>query len=163
MSLKESSGRLLILLLFILLNFGCDQITKEVARTRLNYGQQVNVVDEFVVLRLIENKGAFFGMGSEWESPARVLILLILPGLAILLMSLYLFIRRPFTWLFAIGCTAIIGGSAGNLIDRLVYQSVTDFLNLGIGSLRTGIFNFADVSIMLGVLLVLLDMLRPPK
>ena len=49
------------------------------------------------------------------------------------------------------GLTLLIAGGLGNLIDRLVYGYVTDFLNVGIGSLRTGIFNVADMAIMLGV------------
>lgn len=160
MSSTFSPTRIVLLLCFTLLHFGGDQITKELARRQLNYGEQVEILDGYVVLRLIENQGAFFGMGSRWSGFVRTFVLLLLPGLSVVLLTYFLFYRRPFSWWFALGCTALIGGAAGNLIDRILYQSVTDFLNLGIGSWRTGIFNLADVSILVGVVLLMIG-IRP--
>jgi signal peptidase II len=63
--------------------------------------------------------------------------------------------------LLASGLAAITGGGLSNMIDRIAFQwKVTDFMNLGIGNFRTGIFNVADVSIMTGCLLVLIFELR---
>jgi len=55
-----------------------------------------------------------------------------------------------------LGVALIVAGGASNWIDRLVIGSVVDFLNVGIGPVRTGIFNVADVAIMLGVMLIVL-------
>jgi signal peptidase II len=60
----------------------------------------------------------------------------------------------------ALGLTLFIAGAASNWIDRVVRGSVVDFLNLGIQSVRTGIFNVADVAIMVGVALVVVGELR---
>jgi len=56
-----------------------------------------------------------------------------------------------------VGMCFLIGGGIGNIADRMIYGSVTDFLHLTFGALQTGIFNMADVSIMMGILLILLD------
>ncbi|MGZ3723594.1 MAG: signal peptidase II, partial [Bdellovibrionales bacterium] len=53
------------------------------------------------------------------------------------------------------GLTLVLGGGTGNLIDRMTYGHVTDFLILGYGPLHTGIFNLADVTICLGTILIL--------
>jgi len=55
------------------------------------------------------------------------------------------------------------GGGASNLIDRASRGHVVDFLNLGVGSLRTGIFNVADVAVLLGAVLIVVGDLRPEK
>ncbi|MCB0642876.1 MAG: signal peptidase II, partial [Phaeodactylibacter sp.] len=115
MAATLSPARIVLLFCFILLNFGCDQLSKEVARQQLNYGEQVEGWDEYLVLRLIENEGAFFGLGAQWSGFGRGFVLLFLPAFSLVLLSYFLFFRRPFSWLFALGCTAIIGGAAGNL------------------------------------------------
>jgi signal peptidase II len=62
------------------------------------------------------------------------------------------------TWLQRVALAAIGAGGAGNLIDRVRFDgAVTDFLNLGLGSLRTGIFNVADTLVMLGALVLLIS------
>jgi signal peptidase II len=67
---------------------------------------------------------------------------------------LYLFVSRPQNPLVGVSIALVVGGGVSNLIDRLRYGGyVVDFLNVGIGSLRTGIFNVADMAIMAGVLL----------
>ena len=58
-----------------------------------------------------------------------------------------------------IGLCFVIGGGVGNLFDRILYGSVTDFLYLKFGIFQTGIFNMADVSIMTGISIVLLQFL----
>ena len=63
----------------------------------------------------------------------------------------YLFISKPQNPIVSVAIALIVGGGVSNLIDRLRYGGyVVDFLNVGIGSLRTGIFNVADMAIMVG-------------
>ena len=62
-----------------------------------------------------------------------------------------------------IGLSFIIGGGIGNIYDRIVHGSVTDFLHIDLGLFRTGIFNMADVSIMVGMGIVLFSMWRANK
>jgi signal peptidase II len=69
-----------------------------------------------------------------------------------------LFARRLQPWR-VVALALVAGGGISNLIDRLLYDGrVTDFLNVGIGGVRTGIFNVADMAIMAGALLLLVNM-----
>ena len=61
--------------------------------------------------------------------------------------------------LFIVGLTFIIGGGIGNMIDRVLYGSVTDFMLIDLGLVKTGIFNAADVSVMIGTGMILLHTL----
>ena len=59
-----------------------------------------------------------------------------------------------------IGMCFLIGGGIGNIIDRLLYGSVTDFLHIDFGLFRTGIFNLADVSIMIGIGILIINSIK---
>ena len=72
-------------------------------------------------------------------------------------------LRNQWPRIAQIGLCLIFGGGVSNLIDRVARGWVIDFLNVGIGSLRTGIFNVADMALMLGVAIVLLTGHRPPE
>ena len=67
------------------------------------------------------------------------------------LLLLYTVFSKSINVYQTIALSFILGGGISNIIDRLNYGKVIDFMNMGIGSLRTGIFNFADLSIMLGI------------
>jgi signal peptidase II len=60
-----------------------------------------------------------------------------------------------------LGVALFVAGGASNLVDRIAYGMVIDFMNVGIGSLRTGIFNVADMAIMLGAGILVLESYRP--
>jgi signal peptidase II len=64
---------------------------------------------------------------------------------------------------FIIGISFIIGGGIGNIFDRIVHGSVTDFLHIDMGIFKTGIFNLADVSIMFGTACILVYNLTKRK
>lgn len=112
---------------------------------------QISCLGGFFRLSYVENKGAFLSLGAGLSEQLRYWALLILP-LALLagLLIYTLFSKNVNRWQ-AIAFGFIIGGGASNVWDRILYGQVADFMNMGIGSLRTGIFNFADVSIMVGL------------
>ena len=62
-----------------------------------------------------------------------------------------------------VGLALVLGGGASNLVDRVARGAVIDFLNVGVGSLRTGIFNVADMAIVLGIGLLLFTHDRPRR
>ena len=73
-------------------------------------------------------------------------------------MLLYVATSRRLQFAQVIAFSLMIGGGAGNLIDRVFnHGAVIDFVNLGVGSLRTGVFNAADVEILAGITLLLLQ------
>jgi signal peptidase II len=80
--------------------------------------------------------------------------------IALGLAFLYLLTKRNLTNMAIIGTCFIIGGGIGNIYDRIVYGSVTDFLHIDFVIFQTAIFNMADVSIMTGVFMIVLDALR---
>lgn len=157
--LTKTFPRVLIVALIVLFNVGCDQISKSVARDKIAYNDRIEVIGDFFILTKVENTGAFLSLGSDLSPTLRKILLTIFPCI-ILIIALWLVIRNTDTSiLFLLGFCCIIGGGIGNLWDRVLYESVTDFMNMGIGDLRTGIFNMADLSISFGMVLVLIDQL----
>ncbi len=144
-------------MLLLLANVGCDQLTKEIAREQLDYHRQTEVFGSFLSLIKIENTGAFLSLGHDWPEWIRITLLTFLP-IFFLAAGLYILLtNRNMSLLMASGLGFMLGGGIGNMIDRLMYGSVTDFLHMDLGLFRTGIFNLADVSIMVGVGIMILD------
>lgn len=150
-------------LLLALLCVGCDHATKRVAESLLAGAGTISYLGDVVRFELVSNPGAMLGLGGQLPEPARELILIWLVP-AVLLVLCAQFVRAPDTTpreLFALALVA--GGGIGNWLDRLLNQgTVTDFVSLGVGPLRTGIFNLADVAVMAGVALLLLSFRRKP-
>jgi signal peptidase II len=115
-------------------------------------------------LTYIENHGAFLGMGSNWPDEVRFLAFVVVSALLVFA-ALGVVVQRLVAraeagdgkqrlWmdLSVLGPLLVVSGGIGNLIDRAQRDgAVVDFMNLGVGSLRTGIFNVADVAIMAGL------------
>jgi signal peptidase II len=150
-------------LLLALLCVGCDQATKRVAESLLAGAGAISYLGDLVRFELVSNPGAMLGLGGDLPKAARELILIWLVP-AVLLVLCVQFVRAPDTTareFFALALVA--GGGIGNWLDRLLNQgTVTDFVSLGVGPLRTGIFNLADVAVMAGVALLLLSFRRKP-
>lgn len=148
--------RYLLILLVIAVNIGCDQVTKSVVREHIEYSERIPVVDDHVVLTKVENSGAFLSIGDSLSPAAKDVLLLALPVLSILIGLWWLFRQASSLGTLAlIGWCSVLGGGIGNIFDRMLYGSVTDFLFVQYGFFRTGIFNAADVSITGGILLIL--------
>ena len=138
-------------------NIGCDQISKNIVRQRIEYNEQIGLIKNYLTLTKIENKGAFLSLGNSLPQPLKSLLLTILP-LAILGFALiYLLTKNNLSTLTIFGICCVVGGGVGNIYDRIVYGSVTDFLHIDFIVFQTGIFNMADVSIMTGMFIILID------
>jgi signal peptidase II len=137
---------------------GCDQVTKAVARAHLPQGHSLSLLDDTLRLQHAENAGAFLSIGASLpEGMRRALFTAGGALLTLGAMGWALFSPR-LKWSGVIGAALISGGGVGNLIDRFAQGGhVTDFLNVGIGGLRTGIFNVADMALVLGLLLAVHD------
>lgn len=151
------------LLAFLLLScVGCDQVSK-VAANQWLLGEPVRsyLGDTFRLL-YTENTGAFLGMGSAWPGIVRWGLFTLFSGAAVLVALVWVLRHVHQTGSFrpygqTVGAALLAAGGIGNLIDRVLRDgAVIDFMNVGLGSLRTGIFNVADVQIMAGVGLWLL-------
>ncbi|EDP98140.1 hypothetical protein KAOT1_13022 [Kordia algicida OT-1] len=144
------------------MNVGCDQVSKSVARTHIDTHESISVIGEYVILTKTENKGAFLGFLSSMENPIMKGIFLIVLPIAVLLFILRIIIVNTDLDRYMIfGLCCIIGGGIGNLYDRILYSSVTDFMHIDLGGIfKTGIFNMADVSVMLGTGLLILSFIK---
>jgi signal peptidase II len=149
----------LLLLLAIAATIGCDRVTKHVAATTLAGTPAQSFLADTFRLEYLENSGAFLGLGARWPRPVRVAIFTIGNGLFLIAVSVTA-LRLQWSGLALAGVALFVAGGVSNLLDRLAYGSVIDFMNVGIGSVRTGIFNVADMAIMAGVGLALLGASR---
>jgi signal peptidase II len=146
--------RLLLILAILFATVGCDQATKSVAKAYLTEADQIILLGDTVRLVLARNYGAFLSLGASIGESSSGMILSAAVGLVLAGLLVYLFVSRPHNPLVGVSIALIVGGGASNLIDRLRYGGyVVDFLNVGIGPVRTGIFNVADMAIMAGVVL----------
>jgi len=144
--------RILLILAVIAGNVLIDQATKQIARTHLRGKGRIEVVGDLFVMRYTENSGAFLGLGSGLKQPWRTIVFSLFPTIIMTALIIYIFRSRAMQRWELIWYACIIGGGIGNIIDRLLFSGmVTDFLNFGIGTVRTGILNLADISITAGV------------
>lgn len=133
---------------------GCDRVTKHVATSTLAGRPVRSLMADTVRLAYVENTGAFLGLGAGLPIEARTALFTV--ATAALLLGLVAYgIRLRWTGWPAFGLTLFVAGGVSNWIDRVLHGSVIDFINVGVGPLRTGVFNVADVAIMLGVAIVL--------
>ena len=96
-------------------------------------------------------------MGSELPETLRVLLLIVLPVIVLVGITVYTYLDKSLDKTSIIGFSLIIGGGIGNIFDRIVYGSVTDFLYLNFEFFKTGIFNIADLSVTIGMILILIS------
>jgi signal peptidase II len=139
-----------------------DQITKVFARQSLSY-QVLSYLGDTVRVTHTENAGAFLSLGAGIEGPTRFWIFTV--GVALFMVAaLWVLLKKntmPLSTTIAL--TLVVGGGIGNLIDRAMKGTVTDFMNVGIGWLRTGIFNVADMVIMAGVGVLIFQSFKKPE
>jgi signal peptidase II len=150
--------RTTLIILILVSTVGCDQFSKKLVRQKIGTNQEISLIRNYVTLTKIENTGAFLSIGQSLPQPVKIVVLTVLPLLAIGFALLILLTRNNLPYLSIWGMCFIVGGGIGNIYDRIVHGSVTDFVHLDFGIFETGIFNMADVSIMTGMLLVLADL-----
>src|ERR687890_1204407 len=133
--------------------FFIDQGLKSLVENSMRVGESISLVPGFLDLTYIKNDGGAFGIlgGSR-------LLLLAGSTVAVVVVLWLLLSGRP-TRLATVGCGLILGGAAGNLLDRLASGEVTDYVHFSFWY----IFNAADAAIVVGVGLLLLSALRPER
>ena len=160
---NRNSLKFAFLLIIVALNLGCDQVSKVVARQNIDFYQQITIIKDHFILTKVENTGAFLSAGSNLPEFVRVILLTVLPLFVLAYGLFYLYVNKSLPRLMQIGVCFLIGGGMGNIYDRIVHGSVTDFLHMDFVLFRTGVFNLADVSIMIGIGLLLLQTIQAKK
>jgi len=152
------AGRI-VLIVAALFTIGCDRVTKHMAATTLAGMPSRSYLADTVRLAYVENPGGFLSLGATLPEGARTAVFTAVTGLTLAALVVIAIRYRWEGWT-AIGLTLFVAGGGSNWIDRVMRGSVVDFLNVGVGPLRTGIFNVADVAIMLGATLVVVGEIR---
>lgn len=134
-----------------------DRASKELAKEHLKDKASISYFHDTFRLLYVENTGAALSLGDSLPKNASFWLLSMIPLALLVAMSVYVIKqsnRMGFAKLAAF--SLIISGGLGNIIDRILFdRHVTDFMNIGINNLRTGIFNFADVFITAGAIALL--------
>lgn len=151
-----------MLCLLLAATAGCDRVTKHYAMTTLAGEPAHSYLGDTVRLDYHENPGGFLSAGAAWTPRTRAVVFQLANG-AFLLGALVMAIRYKWSRLAAVGLMLFVAGGLSNLVDRVAIGTVIDFMNIGIGSWRTGIFNVADVAIMAGAALLAADYYLPRR
>lgn len=142
-----------------------DRITKSAIRKSFNGFDSVSIIPGWLRIVRTENPGAAFGFLADGNPFLRSAVLIGISTLVLILVGYALWSRRasfngPLT---RAGLSLILGGAAGNLLDRIVRGTVTDFIEVYHGAWSFPAFNVADSAITVGAALLLLDMLLSPN
>ena len=135
---------------------GCDHAAKHVASELLAGSGVVSLLGGIVRFQLVANPGAFLSLGEHLPETLRHLLLIGFVPVMLACVGWLLFRMPGATRVQVTAFALIAGGGLANWLDRVVDDgAVTDFVSLGLGTLRTGIFNVADLAIVAGLLLFL--------
>jgi signal peptidase II len=137
-----------------------DQLTKITVLKLFYYGESV-FVTPFFNLVLVYNKGAAFSFLADGAGWQRYFFTIVGIGAAVFI--IYLMRKHPDQKRFCGALSLILGGAIGNVIDRLVYGHVIDFLDFHVAGWHWPAFNIADSAICVGAVLFIIDELRRPK
>ena len=139
-----------------------DQATKLLVDRLLALHESHQVVDGFLRLTYVRNRGAAFGILSDAELPYQSALFSLLSLAALSAIALYAWRLPAQSRLPKTALALIIGGAVGNLVDRMRLGYVIDFVDAYVGPHHWPAFNVADSAITVGVCLLILDMVLAP-
>lgn len=138
-----------------------DRLTKWIVETRVSFLDSLKVIPGFFDIVRSENRGVAFGLFNGSDSQWRTLVLVLLAVAAVIGVSIVLWHPERLDRLARWGFALILGGAAGNVVDRILYGQVTDFLLFYFRDYQWPAFNVADSAIVIGSGLLALGLLRP--
>jgi signal peptidase II len=153
---KKSAGLILWLGIAVIVVL-IDQLTKITLSRMMLYGQ-TDTITSFFNLVMVYNRGAAFSFLADQPGWQRYFF----AGVSVFasLLIIWMLKRHSGQRLFCLAMTLILGGALGNLIDRIAYGHVIDFLDVHLGGFHWPAFNVADSAITIGAVLFVLDELR---
>lgn len=139
---------------FIILGILIDQLIKIIVRVNMEVGKSITIIGNFFYFSHVENTGAAWGGFSGYT------VILIIVSIIILGFFIYMYRKINFKakLIFSISLVMVISGTIGNLIDRIFFRSVTDYLDFIIFGYDFPVFNFADILLVIGFFLFIIDM-----
>jgi signal peptidase II len=136
-----------------------DQMVKAIVRREIALNESITVIPGFFDLTRVHNTGTAFGFMNSTDFPFKTVILACVAIGALAALAMYAATLPANQWLARVGLALILGGAAGNLIDRITDGYVVDFVDLYWSGWHFWAFNVADASITVGVALMILDLL----
>ena len=147
--------RNILILILLTTNVGCDQVSKSIVRQKIDYNQEISVIGNYLTLTKVENTGAFLSLGNSLPHVLYIILMIFLPLIVLGYALYYLLTSNNLSKLLIFGICLLIGGGLGNIYDRILYGSVTDFLHFNFAIFHTGIVNMADISVTIGFLILI--------
>ena len=149
---KDNGAYLLVVVALIVI--GADQFTKAIIRRNLSIGETFSIIRGFVQLKGVENPGGAFGL-----FPGSQIFLLAVSIIVVIVAVIYWMLNRPNEPIVTMSFGLIVGGAIGNMIDRFLFNNVTDFIDFRYWP----VFNIADLAIVIGMILFLNAYLKDEK
>ena len=137
-----------------------DQYTKFLVNTQIPLYYSIKVIDDFFNLTHVRNPGVAFGLFADQDSEYKVLVFILIATVAILAILILYHQTPDDKKMVRTGLIMIFSGAIGNLIDRVVYKEVIDFVDIYFGNYHWPAFNFADACITIGVGFMILDLFQ---
>ncbi len=146
---KEQAYKITCIILII------DQILKSIIKAKMSLNQEIVLIKNFFSINYLKNTGAAFSILTN-----QTFILIIISFIIIFVLDRFLTKEKNLNNLSVISIGLILGGTFGNLLDRIIYKGVIDYLSFRIFSYNFPVFNFADIAITIGTLLLLFNMVK---
>lgn len=142
-----------------------DQLTKQLIINMFRYGETMPIIQDYFSLTYVRNTGAAFGMLAQWDAAYRIPFFIAVPILAMGIIGYMFKTIAPEDMAKSAILAAVVGGAVGNLIDRVTYNYVIDFLDFhwGFYGPHFPAFNVADIAICVGVFFLILETYRGDK
>ena len=145
----------LIYSILVLMLFMLDYISKQYIMKNFKLNEYIVVIKDFFNIRYVRNTGAGFSILQDQK-----VVLIVIPILAILMLCYMLYKENKKNTFIVFGYLLIIAGALGNLYERIIYGSVTDFLDFIIFGYDYPVFNVADMFVCIGCAILLLNSLK---
>ena len=139
-------------LLFLLISIAIliiDQWSKKLVTSSMYLGESQRILGDIIKITYIRNPNSVFGLNIGGPIISTILTVIAF----IFVIYLFIIAKKP---LFLTSISFIIGGALGNLMDRVFYMEVVDFIEIGIGKFRWPTFNVADSFVTIGIILVVI-------
>lgn len=135
-----------------------DQIIKNIIKTKLTLNQEIKIINNFFSILYLKNTGAAFSILTN-----QTIILIIISIIIIFFLDHFLSTEKNLNKITITSIGLILGGTFGNLIDRIIYKGVIDYLSFKIFSYDFPVFNIADIAITIGTIILVVSMLKDEK
>ena len=156
--------RLVILIFAVIGCVGCDQQTKIWAKELLQPGKSLSYLNDSFQFILVENHGAFLGLGDQLPEHIKTIIFVGLISVGLSAGLIWASRAKNMTFLGYLATVLFISGGIGNLIDRAFnHGGVVDYMYIGFAAIHTGIFNVADIFIMIAAAIMFYLSFKPRK